>query len=259
MIFSLQRFLEDFFGRRRLSDPDQYAIKLANSYAGYRRGESDSDFLARLGRIRTKFYRANLGVDRRSLERDVLASLDRQFKGLPAALPDLFGRARVRSGGRNSGSVQRRSIAWILHSFRGAIQAKAVDSFWVSRKSGRLRPRPETIAQNLLTLFISGVLAIRGGRLIREASSGVGYIDLIVMLGTVSHLIELKVQQGKFVGPAQLGNYMANEGRSSGWLVIFDARRRDKRVPIPDIVKVTAGTIHVITIDINPIAPSRMV
>jgi hypothetical protein len=256
MIFSLQRFLEDSFGSRGFSDPDQYAVKVANLYFGYRWGASDSDFLTRLGRIRTKFYRANCAVDRRSLERRIVASLDQRFKGTYRA-GSVFSEASVRSERRSLRGKKRRLIGSILRSFQRTVQGRTVDLLWDSRKDGRLRSRPEAIAQGLLSQFISGVLMIRGGKLFRELRSGVGYIDLVVMLGTVSHLVELKVQRGKFVGPGQLGSYMVTEGRSSGWLVIFDARVDSKKAPIQDRIKVAAGTINVIVIDINPIPPSR--
>jgi hypothetical protein len=132
-----------------------------------------------------------------------------------------------------------------------------VDPFWESRAAGKLRPRPEKIAQSILTAFVLGVLTNGGGSLFRELASGTGYVDIVVMLSTIPHLVELKIQRDRFTGPAQLGNYMLIENRKSGWLVVFDARNQSKKTQIPNVVKVASGTIRVIVIDINPVPPSR--
>ena len=132
-----------------------------------------------------------------------------------------------------------------------------IDMFWESRKAGKLRPRPEKIAQALLTQFVLGALSNGQGKIFREVASGIGFVDLAVMLSTTVHLVELKIQRGQFTGPAQLENYMVNESRKSGWLVVFDVRDPSKKTPIPKVVKVASGTIRVVVIDINPVPPSR--
>ena len=80
MIFSVQRYLEDYFNRCGLSDPDQYAISLAKLYDRERHGKPATTFLASMKRIRTVFYKTNPGRQRDGFERKLLALLDGKFK-----------------------------------------------------------------------------------------------------------------------------------------------------------------------------------
>jgi hypothetical protein len=79
MIFAIQRFLEDRFDRRGLADVDQYAVTLANRYATERRGQSKTQFLTAVRRIRTVFFRNNPGLQRRAFEVEIIDLLDRHF------------------------------------------------------------------------------------------------------------------------------------------------------------------------------------
>ncbi len=80
MIFSIQRYLEDYFERLGLRDADQYAIKLANIYASFGPTSSDKDVLHSIHRIHTVFFRNNDSLDRAEFENKLLASLNRKFK-----------------------------------------------------------------------------------------------------------------------------------------------------------------------------------
>lgn len=80
MLFTIQRFLEDTFNRRGLSDPDQYAVKLANLYDASRAGQSKSSFLSAVAKLRTAFFRANRALDRSTFEADLVKLLDRKFE-----------------------------------------------------------------------------------------------------------------------------------------------------------------------------------
>lgn len=257
MIFSIQRFVEDYLQSRGLSDGDQYAVRVANLYASRRGIGRDEDFLTLLHRVRTSLFRNNRGLNRDNVERQILAALDRKFKGKTAELRHLFARPEARAERAALRKMPRRSIGAILRGFQRATRARIVDPFWESRAAGKLRPRPEKIAQSILTAFVLGVLTNGGGSLFRELASGTGYVDIVVMLSTIPHLVELKIQRDRFTGPAQLGNYMLIENRKSGWLVVFDARNQSKKTQIPNVVKVASGTIRVIVIDINPVPPSR--
>jgi hypothetical protein len=257
MIFSIQRFVEDYLQRRGLSDGDQYAVRVANIYASRRGIGPDKDFLATLHGLRTSLFRNNRGLDRAEVERQILGALDGKFKGKTAEVRRLLARPEAQAERAALRKMTRRSIAAILLGFQRATRARIVDPFWESRAAGKLRHRPEAIAQSILTAFVLGVLANGSGSLFRELKSGTGFVDLVVMLSTIPHLVELKIQRDQFTGPAQLGNYMLIENRKSGWLVVFDARNQSKKTPIPKVVKVASGTIRVIVIDINPVPPSR--
>jgi len=144
-----------------------------------------------------------------------------------------------------------------LTEFKRALESRAVGNFWLSRKAGRLRQRPEDIAQGLLALFFKGVLLHGGGFVLRELESGIGYVDVSIALSRVLHLIEMKVLRGRLEGVAQLFVYMKQEGRREGWLVVIDARPRNRKGQLPHEIKASAGVVRVVVIDINPIAPSR--
>jgi hypothetical protein len=79
MIFTIQRFLEDLFERRHLSDVDQYAVAVANKYAAARVGKSKPAFLASIRRTRTVFFKNNPKIKRREFEAEILDVLDRHF------------------------------------------------------------------------------------------------------------------------------------------------------------------------------------
>jgi hypothetical protein len=257
MIFSIQHYLEDYFDQRNLSDVDQYAVKLANLYALRRKAETEADFLKAMRRLRTVFYRNNRKVDRGSVERDILLRLDRSFKKKLSNPVDLGFSLAIASERIKFRKRPRRTIAELLRAFKHAAEARGIDTLWDSRASARLRRRPEKLAQSMLSHFVMGVLSNGRGNLLRELSSGSGFVDLAVMFGCVPHLVEIKVLQHAFTGVEQLATYMATENRREGWLVIFDARQQDKRVQLQDKISVCSGTIHVLSIDINPIAPSR--
>jgi len=80
MIFSIQTYLEDYFNRRGLGDPDQYAVALARLYNRERHAKTVSSFLAAMKRIRTVFYKRNGHIRRDAFDRKMLALLDSKFK-----------------------------------------------------------------------------------------------------------------------------------------------------------------------------------
>lgn len=256
MIFSVQRFLEDYFEKRQLEDNDQYAVKVANAFA--RDGESAGKSVSR---IRTVFFRSNPQLNRSAFEAQLLELLEGKFskkKSQANQLGDFPG--GVVAEARRIAQAARRDIGSVLAEFRHAIQARGVETFWVSRKKGRLIGRPENVGQSLLAMFLQGVVRSRGF-MTREVGSGVGFIDILVCFASTPHLIELKVLTTRFQGPSQLNQYMLHEKRKIGWLVVFDARSQNARArapAIPLLVSTSGGRINVLVIDINPTPPSRI-
>jgi hypothetical protein len=80
MIFSVQRFVEDYISNRGFNDPDQYSIALATTYSHSRPAKSEASFLTVMKKIRTAFFRANPGISRTEFERAILTRLDSRFK-----------------------------------------------------------------------------------------------------------------------------------------------------------------------------------
>lgn len=110
----------------------------------------------------------------------------------------------------------------------------------------------------MLAIFLEGTIATAGsGLVLRELSSGIGFVDIGVLFSTTLHLIELKVLVKRIKGPSQINAYMEIEGRSEGWLLFFDARDHLSRKQIPGSIQAPAGVIRTMVIDINPVAPSR--
>ena len=105
-------------------------------------------------------------------------------------------------------------------------------------------------------MFARAKLAGRGAA-IREAVSGVGFVDALVTFSSgLLHVVELKVLKTRDVpGPAQLATYMGHRSRKEGWLVLFDTRRPDRKTPVPPTFIVPNGTIRTVVVDVNPTAP----
>jgi len=253
MIFAVQRFLEDHFERRGFADLDQYAIRVANAFERLGPKVTEDTLARELARLRTVFFRRNHDLDRRTFEAELAATLrrrfqkkktERSFKKFERGLTPV----RARLGAR------RRSIAAVLFEFKRAVEARAVDSLWVSRKKHRLRSRPEQIAQGLLAVFARGVIGT-DGLVLREIASGIGFVDVGISFGSVLHLIELKILKGQFTGANQLATYMKTEARGKGWLVLFDVRRDHQRNVVPARIDTPVGSIRTLIVDMNPVVP----
>ena len=80
MIFAIQSYVEDYFNRRGLDDPDQYGVALARLYDRQRHGKTISQFLSAMKHIRTVFYKRNDHIQRDTFDRKMLALLDSKFK-----------------------------------------------------------------------------------------------------------------------------------------------------------------------------------
>jgi hypothetical protein len=258
MVFSIQRFLEDYFQRRRLEDADQYAVSIANLYDQSRAKKNDRQFLAAMRRVRTIFFRSNSTLNRAQFEKSLLGHLDNRFKKKATHNPiDSFPGGVVPE--RNKLLKQRRrTIQGLLSHFKSAVESRGIDSFWISRKQNKLRQRPESIAQALLAIFAKGVVN-DAGLVLRELASGIGFVDVSIVLSVrTPHLIELKILTDAFVGVSQLEVYMKNENRKEGWLLVVEARESGKRTIIPSNVTSAHGTIRTVVIDINPTPPSKL-
>lgn len=257
MIFTIQRYVEDYFAAKGFRDTDQYAVKVANLYDTYRDPtESLDEFSRRMRRIRTAFF-ANNRVERKAFEAQFLARLDRSFLKKKGVNPvDIFP-GDVRTEKRRL-RRKPRSISKILNEYQIAVEARAIDSFWISRRKNQLQSKPEAIGRDLLAMFIRGVLDGKGLSF-SEVRSGIGFVDILVLLSKTPHLIELKMLKGKMTGVSQLQNYMRTENRKTGWLVLFDCRPTTSRSEaIPARISVSDGTVSVIVIDINPVPPSKL-
>lgn len=256
MIFSIQSYLENYFNRCGLVDPDQYAVNLAALYDRERHRKTNSAFLSTMRRMRTVFYRRNQNTQRAVFEKRILQLLDSKFKKKRLFFVPNRVAARVEASGKRLAKRPRISIRQFLEEFKKTIEAEAVNSFWESRKTGKLKRRPEKLGQEFLAVFANAKLAGRGSA-IREAVSGIGFVDVLITFSSgLLHVVELKMLKGAGVpGPAQLATYMKHKKRVEGWLVLFDARKQNRKSPVPPTFKKASGAIKTIVIDINPVPP----
>jgi hypothetical protein len=258
VVFSIQRFLEDLFARGRHDDPDQYAIALANLYDRRRREGSREDFLGAMRKLRTSFFRVN-GLDRSDFEERLAKLLDQRFKkklhenpgpGVPAEFE-----TNLRATGRAVQRAKRRSIRALLQGYARSVESSGVEMFWDSRTKGRLKPKPETIARDSLAVAVRLVLGV-DGLVLREFQLGTGFVDVGIVMSAL-HIVEMKILTAKFTGAKQLGHYLRLQGRREGWLVVIDARPPEKKAELPAMVELGGRRrAHVISADINPVAPS---
>jgi hypothetical protein len=254
MLFTIQSYLEDHFRNRGLIDSDGYSVKVANLYY-YQRGASRSleEFLLKFHRVKTVFYLNNRLEERSSFEKQLVSKIERKFgKYSRQYLGKLTGKRFIPLN-----KSKRVTIESLLLNFKSIVEAGAIDSFWKSRKKNQLKDKPEKIAQALLASCLK--MALNGkGIVVRELSSGIGFVDLGVMLSSALHLIEVKILTKGFLGVEQLWQYMKTENRRRGILVVLDAMSPDKKVEIPKKIESKSGEINVLVIDINPSPPSSL-
>jgi hypothetical protein len=167
--------------------------------------------------------------------------------------------ARVEASGKRLARRPRTTIRMFLEEFKRVVEAEAVNSFWESRSHWKLKKRAEKHGQQILAVFARARLAGRGFAL-RESISGTGFVDFIVAFSSgLPHVVELKILRGRATsGVGQLAAYMKQKDRDEGWLVFFDARKSNRKTPVPSLFKREAGTIRSVVIDINPIEPHAL-
>jgi hypothetical protein len=256
MLFSVQAYIEDYLNKLNIRDTDAYAVRLANKYFYERNDIPKQEFLKKVRRIRTVIFINNKVKNRGEFEEALISKLDKRFKKKLRLSNHTFpgGIAKERTKFK---SIHRKTIKTIITEFVSAVEARAIDGFWRSRTSNKLRTRPEKIAQTLFAVFVKGVLR-KNGLILREMASGPGFVDISVILSKTLHLIEIKVLRNSFSGPEQLDQYMKYESRNKGSLLIFDAHPPELKINLPDIIPVKHGIIKLYRADINPPIPSKL-
>jgi len=256
MLFTVQTYLEDYLRRRNINDADGYGVRLANLYF-HSRSEMDTDeFLRKVRRIKTVVFVNNDIEDRAEFEKSLIGLLDKQFKKkLLSDNPSFPGGIELE---RNKFQrLPRKTVDTMLKEFKSAVEARAIDAFWNSRKKGTLRLKPEKIAQSLFAVFAKGVLRDRG-IILREISSGTGFVDIGLVFSSTLHLIEIKMLTKHFEGIEQLNRYMHIEKRNRGYLVIIDALKPESKLKLSKSIKMPDGLIKIYIVDINPSPPSSL-
>ena len=134
----------------------------------------------------------------------------------------------------------------ILSRFREFIERRGREAF-------RLTPMPqEATGQYLLMAYLDIVVRQIGGAAFTEVNSGEGRLDLIVVLKGQRTIIETKIWRGQALyeeGLSELADYLAGEGQTTGYYVLFHARPTvDGALPdeaLEYTVPIAGKTIHV--------------
>ena len=210
-------------------------------------------------RIATVFFRSNEIGDRVDFEVKLLDTLEGKFPKKNSVNLAVSFPGGVTSEKTKLRQRERLTVRSVLDQFKHAVESRAVDGFWKSRRKGKLISQPEKNGQDLLAVFLQGVLhGRRSGFAVKEVQSGVGWIDVLLVLASTPHVLELKMLHDSDIpGVNQLGTYMQQEKREEGWLVCFDTRDPSNRAKIGEKIAIKQGTVRVVVIDVNPIPPSR--
>ncbi len=256
MIYSLQAYIEDYLSRRNIQDDDGYAIRLTVMFYRFRSQMSDENFISKIHRIHTTLFKNNR-INRLDFELTILkridANINKTFPGLSEYYSDVIEKEK------DIVFCQKKlTMKSIITGFKHSIESKSIDLFWESRKEGKLRPKAEKIAQGLFTIYTSGEFIQRHGIVLREVMSGVGYVDCMVIISSVVHLVEIKILKSTLTGTRQLEEYMRGEQRNIGNLLVIDALRPANKITIPEYIDVKEGRIYIYAIDINPNVPSSL-
>lgn len=148
----------------------------------------------------------------------------------------------------------------LLNRFKRSVERDEFEAFWDSRSRGRLKQKPEEIARSLLTAFVKGKSE---DFVAKEVPVGGGRVDVLVVRDGDVYPIEIKMWRGReyvMVGLEQILEYVKNqEDVKEGYYLVFDPRSRKKGENTLN-ASYSRGNrvVRVISIDINPPAPSKM-
>lgn len=254
MLYTIQTYLEDYLRRLSYQYTDNFAVEIAKIYYAKRIELDDEELIKIINEIKTSFYVNNRIENREEINRLIISRLDSRFKKKLSEPEDDFSKGLDDDKIAYGGMVPSMDI--ILDKFRNAVEARGIDSFWVSRKKNELKKGPESIAQGLwgtytYRAFEDQVVSIR------EFLSGIGFVDSGIVINGKLDLIEIKILDNGFTGVEQLDTYMKTEGIDRGYLLVFDARSLDRKSTLPVEIPTEAGKVYVKVVNINPQAPSK--
>ena len=155
-------------------------------------------------------------------------------------------------------AVSLRELEACLSSFVEHVKRDRRMAFW-RKEDGKHKwaSEPESLAKSMLWSFLQGLFQVRA-EVLDEIRSGAGRIDLYLRFeGGLRVVIELKMCGPPYSagyaeeGIDQLLHYMENKGTSVGYLLVFDARKRDNAKPFTQLADTGNSTIHVVFVDVR--------
>jgi tetratricopeptide (TPR) repeat protein len=148
-----------------------------------------------------------------------------------------------------------------LKEFSETISHNSRMHFWQFDKTkGKYKwsSRPEETTKQLLIASLSAKFGKDNITIIQEQRAGAGFIDLYVLFsGGLKVVIELKMcgegysSSYAISGEDQIIHYQNNTEANLGYLLIFDARKRDFAKGLKDIQIVGNKTIYSIAVDVR--------
>jgi hypothetical protein len=152
------------------------------------------------------------------------------------------------------------TVAEQLIKFKEIVERDCINTFWQSRVKNTLMPQPEKIGKSLLVTFLRmcesyGYYNI----IVTEKEIGAGKCDIFTLSNkNEKNIFELKIVKSKNdieTGIKELTYYTSKEKLKEGFLILFDARKRDHK--IEDIMVNENKIINQFVIHINDTAPSK--
>ncbi len=152
------------------------------------------------------------------------------------------------------------SLAECLEDFANYVQSEKRMTFWRSGDCNdrRWTARPEEHAKNLLHTFLRGRFG-NSAYTFEEITAGAGKVDLFVVPPDRKNaVVELKMcgkpyskayaQEGK----EQLLHYMKSKDARTGYLLVFDSRRRDFACGFTRSETISGMLLATLVVDVRP-------
>ncbi|MDY0051057.1 MAG: hypothetical protein RBR65_00835 [Aliarcobacter sp.] len=149
-----------------------------------------------------------------------------------------------------------------LKEFSISISSDSRMHFWKFdkiKKGYKWDNNPEEKSKQLLIQFLNAKFGKENIEVIPEPRAGAGFIDLYIILsGGVKVIIELKIcgegysSSYAISGEDQIIHYQKNKNTKIGFLIVFDARKRDFSKGLKEVQTFQEHTIYSIAIDMRP-------
>ncbi len=157
--------------------------------------------------------------------------------------------------------VTSEDILDALQQFSESVSANSRMFFWnYDRVKNRYKwsSKPEETSKQLLIQSLTAKFGKGNVTIIQEPRAGAGFIDLLLLFsGGLKVVVELKMCGAGYTssyaisGEDQLIHYQENTGANLGYLVVFDARKRDFSRGLKELQVVGNKTIYSIAVDVR--------
>lgn len=158
-------------------------------------------------------------------------------------------------------NITSNDILNAIKEFSKTISSSSRMHFWQfnrDKKKYEWISKPEEMAKHLLISFLSAKFGKDNVQIIQEPRAGAGFIDLYVQFaGGLNVVIELKMCGERYSssyaisGEDQIIHYQDNTGSKLGYLIVFDARKKDFSKGFKELQVVGNKTIYTVAIDVR--------